>query len=54
LRYWPGVIYIGEGEMTFIFPEREVLAGPGSFVFVPRGVKHTAHITKPLLPNDGH
>jgi len=25
-----------------------VVAGPGSFVFVPRGVEHTAHITKPL------
>ncbi|MFP5371779.1 MAG: hypothetical protein ACLGI3_13670 [Actinomycetes bacterium] len=34
--------------MTFVFPDREVVAGPGSFVFVPRGVQHTAHITKPL------
>ena len=40
--------YIGDGEMTFIFPGREVVAGPGSFVFVPRSVEHTAHITKPL------
>jgi mannose-6-phosphate isomerase-like protein (cupin superfamily) len=40
--------YVGDGEMTFVFPGREVLAGPGSFVFVPRGVEHTAHITKPL------
>ena len=40
--------YIGAGEMRFIFPDREVLAGPGTFVFVPRGVKHTAHITQPL------
>jgi hypothetical protein len=25
-----------------------VVARPGSFVFVPRGVEHTAYITKPL------
>jgi mannose-6-phosphate isomerase-like protein (cupin superfamily) len=40
--------YIGEGEMRFLFPDREVVAGPGTFVFVPRGVEHTAEITKPL------
>lgn len=40
--------YIGEGELTFVFGDREVIAGPGSFVFVPRGVQHTAHITKAL------
>jgi mannose-6-phosphate isomerase-like protein (cupin superfamily) len=40
--------YIGDGELTFVFPGREVVAGAGSFVFVPRGVAHTAHITKPL------
>ena len=39
---------IGEGEMTFVFAERKVLAGAGSFVYVARGVEHTAHITKPL------
>ena len=40
--------YIGDGEMRFVFGEREVVAGPGSFVFVPRGLEHTAHITRPL------
>lgn len=40
--------YIGEGEMRFLFPDREVVAGPGTFVFVPRGVEHTAEITKDL------
>jgi len=40
--------YVGEGQMTFVFRDREVIAGPGSFVFVPRGVEHTAHITQPL------
>jgi mannose-6-phosphate isomerase-like protein (cupin superfamily) len=40
--------YVGEGELTLVFPDREVIAGPGSFVFVPRGVEHTARITKPL------
>ncbi len=34
--------------MRFVFSDREVVAGPGAFVFVPRGVEHTAHITKPL------
>jgi hypothetical protein len=33
---------------VFVLPGREVIAGAGSFVFVPRGVEHTAHITKPL------
>ena len=37
-----------EGEMTFIFPDREVVAGAGTFAFVPRGVVHTAPITQPL------
>jgi mannose-6-phosphate isomerase-like protein (cupin superfamily) len=40
--------YISDGELTFVFPDREVVAGPGSFVVVPRGVEHTAHITEPL------
>jgi mannose-6-phosphate isomerase-like protein (cupin superfamily) len=40
--------YIGEGEMQFVFADREVTAAAGTFVFVPRGVEHTAHITKPL------
>lgn len=40
--------YIGEGEGTFVFPDREVIVGPGSFVFVPRGVVHTARVTKPV------
>ena len=40
--------YVGDGEVTFVFPDREVVAGPGTFVFVPRGVVHTAHVTKPL------
>jgi len=33
--------------MKLVLP-REVIAGPGSFVLVPRGVEHTAHITKQL------
>ena len=41
--------YCAEGEMQFLFPDgREVIAGPGSFVFIPRGVPHTMHLTKPL------
>jgi|SRR5829696_951677 len=40
--------YVGDGEITFVFPDREVVAGPGSFVFIPRTVEHTAYISKPL------
>ena len=34
--------YIAEGELTFQLGERQVAAPAGSFVFVPRGVVHTA------------
>jgi hypothetical protein len=33
---------------TFVVTSREVVASPGSFDVVPRGVEHTAHITRPL------
>jgi mannose-6-phosphate isomerase-like protein (cupin superfamily) len=32
--------YILEGEMTFIFDEKETPAPPGTFVLVPPGVEH--------------
>ena len=32
--------YIIEGEMTFVFGDREVSAPPGTFVLVPPGVEH--------------
>jgi quercetin dioxygenase-like cupin family protein len=34
--------YIAEGEMTFQLDGREVVAGAGAFIFVPRGMVHTA------------
>ena len=34
--------YIAEGEMTFQLGDQEVVAGAGAFVFVPRGMVHTA------------
>ncbi len=34
--------YVADGEMTFQFEDREVVASAGTFVFVPRGVVHTA------------
>ena len=37
--------YVAEGELTFILGDREVVAGPGTFVFVPRGVAHTVRTT---------
>jgi mannose-6-phosphate isomerase-like protein (cupin superfamily) len=33
--------YILEGELTFIVEDDEVVAGPGTFVLVPPGVRHT-------------
>ena len=39
--------YIAEGELTFRLGDREVVAGAGSFVFVPRGVVHTARNSGP-------
>ncbi len=33
--------YIAEGEMTFQLEDRVVVAGAGTFVFVPRGMIHT-------------
>lgn len=41
-------IGLADGELTFVFPNRQVVAGPGTFVFVPRGVEHTAHVTEAL------
>jgi mannose-6-phosphate isomerase-like protein (cupin superfamily) len=38
--------YVADGELTFVFADRQVVASPGTFVFVPRGVEHTAHVTK--------
>jgi mannose-6-phosphate isomerase-like protein (cupin superfamily) len=32
--------YILEGELTFVFGDEEVRAGPGAFVLVPPGVEH--------------
>jgi mannose-6-phosphate isomerase-like protein (cupin superfamily) len=40
--------YVADGEITFVFPDREMVAGPGTFVFVPRRVVHTAHVTRDL------
>jgi mannose-6-phosphate isomerase-like protein (cupin superfamily) len=34
--------YVAEGELTVVFPEREVVATAGTFVLIPRGVVHTA------------
>ncbi len=40
--YTDETFYISEGELTFQLGEREVVASAGAFVFVPRGVAHTA------------
>lgn len=36
------LFYVGEGELTFTLDGRDVVAGPGTAVFVPRGTVHTA------------
>lgn len=43
--YTDEAFYIAEGELTFQLGDRELVAGAGSFVFVPRGVVHTARIS---------
>jgi quercetin dioxygenase-like cupin family protein len=40
--YTDEAFYIADGELTFQLGDQEVVAGPGAFVFVPRGVVHTA------------
>jgi quercetin dioxygenase-like cupin family protein len=40
--YTDEAFYIADGELTFQLGGQEVVAGPGTFVFVPRGVVHTA------------
>ncbi len=40
--YTEEAFYIAEGELTFQLGDQEVVTGPGAFVFVPRGVVHTA------------
>ena len=33
--------YVLEGELTFILDDEELVVGPGTFVLVPPGVRHT-------------
>jgi mannose-6-phosphate isomerase-like protein (cupin superfamily) len=33
--------YILNGELTFLLGDTEIVAGPGTFVLVPPGVRHT-------------
>jgi mannose-6-phosphate isomerase-like protein (cupin superfamily) len=42
--------YILEGELTFVVDDEEVVAGPGTFVLVPPGVRHgfTNHADTPV------
>lgn len=34
------VVYVLEGEFLFVMGESRIEAGPGTFVFVPRGIPH--------------
>jgi mannose-6-phosphate isomerase-like protein (cupin superfamily) len=36
--------YVLEGQVRFHYDGQDVLAGPGSFVFLPRGVPHTFRV----------
>jgi len=38
--------WILEGELTFRIGERQLQAGPGSFVFGPRGVPHSYRVDR--------
>ncbi|HET9494740.1 MAG TPA: quercetin 2,3-dioxygenase [Chloroflexia bacterium] len=37
--------YVLQGEITFHAGEKSLVAGPGSFVFLPRGVAHRFEVT---------
>lgn len=37
--------YVLEGEITFYIGDRKLEGGPGTFVYIPRGVAHTFQIT---------
>ena len=39
--------YVADGELTFQFGDQEVVAPAGTFVFVPRGIVHTARNSGP-------
>jgi quercetin dioxygenase-like cupin family protein len=39
------MFYIGEGEVTFQVGEETFTASPGTAVFIPRGVAHTAWVS---------
>ncbi len=39
--------YVADGELTFVIGDREVVAPAGTFVFVPRGIAHTARNSGP-------
>lgn len=46
-RHEDEAFYILEGEITFEVGDQTVEAGPGSFVFGPRGVPHRYTVTSP-------
>jgi mannose-6-phosphate isomerase-like protein (cupin superfamily) len=37
--------YVGHGEATFQFGDRELQLGPGAFVFVPRATTHAVRVS---------
>jgi quercetin dioxygenase-like cupin family protein len=41
------LFYVLEGSFEFLVGERRMSAGPGAFVFVPRGSVHASKVTSP-------
>jgi mannose-6-phosphate isomerase-like protein (cupin superfamily) len=39
--------YVAAGELTVVLEGREIVATPGTFVYIPKGVVHTARNTGP-------
>ncbi len=42
------VFYVLDGELTFVLGEEMVPASPGSFLYVPRGTKHSFVVESPV------
>jgi quercetin dioxygenase-like cupin family protein len=39
-RHWDEIFYVLEGTMRFLVGEEETVAGPGTFLYIPRGTVH--------------
>lgn len=40
--------YVLDGEFTFICDGKEIIGGPGAYVFLPRGIPHGIRVSSPV------